>query len=439
MIFGIDLGTTNSLIGIGDQLLTSLVSSNVDMRTREQVERDFMSDTVAASYKTNMGMGAEGELSVECSSIILKRLAELGTRRYGEEVKDVIISVPAYFSTSQREAVYKAAGLAGLNVKGLLNEPTAAALYVCKDLKDLIVVYDLGGGTFDVSIVDSRAGVYSVIATDGTILGGDNLDTELAARVVSYCKIPVRLRSKLNMKKLKSRIRCAKEEIQKTNTSAKIDLRDIGVDTTYVLTVNEYINALLSVFGSTITMTNYLVAKSISMAEKPKIVFVGGSAMCPYLREEVLKETGLEEVTTNVDKDLLVAKGVALYADMFQKGEVNSSVEDVTKRLCIKEVNGKSVTVIEANTMVPCKSSITVRNNKTDRYLNLRLYQGDSIIAENNAYIGTLVYDYGREVEAKEGVVEVFVEVQRDGVIKLSALESIYFDMEPMSIELLSR
>lgn len=439
MIFGIDLGTTNSLIGIGDTLLTGLISSNVDTNKKKQIKRDIVSDSIVSSYKTDMSMGTEGQLAVQCSAIILKELARLGERRYGEKVEEVVISVPAYFSTSQREAVYKAAEIAGLTVKALINEPTAAALYLCRDIKDLIVVYDLGGGTFDVSIVDSRTGTYSVIATDGIVLGGDDLDIAMVNAAIMECKIPIRFRSKQCIKQIRNKMRLAKEEIQKTRSDVYVDLSDYNANKDYILTENKYKKLVREVFGRTINMTNFIVNRNIPSCEKPKVVFVGGSSNCPYLKEMLKEEIEIEEIESDINSDLVVARGVAIYAEMMNQGKAKGFIEDVTKRLCIEEASGKSITIIESNTIIPCRSTITVSNSEDCDKLRLKLYQGDSIIAKNNSYIGTLIYDYGHIVNAQEGIVEVTVEVSADGIILLSANEILFGDEYIQKITLTAR
>ena len=177
-IYGIDLGTTNSLLGLGDRLLTGLVPSVVNLQTGK-AGKDVLEDMSAArSFKCDISMSKEGQLSVSASSRVLRQLV----KESGEDVQDVVISVPAYFSDNQRHATIKAAELAGLSVVGLINEPTAAAIYASKSRKALSLVYDLGGGTFDVSVVDSRFGDYDVQATDGCILGGDNFDANIRSR-----------------------------------------------------------------------------------------------------------------------------------------------------------------------------------------------------------------------------------------------------------------
>lgn len=442
MIFGIDLGTTNSLIGTGDRLLTGLVSSSVDMSTKTQVPRDVISDTVVSSYKTDMSMGTDGKLSIQCSAVILKTLAEMAERRYGEPVEEVVISVPAYFTTSQREAVYEAAKIAGLKVNCLINEPTAAAIYLCKDIKELVVVYDLGGGTFDVSIVDSRLGNYAVIATDGIVLGGDNLDRALADRALKDCSVPIRNRGKQNIKKLCVQMRLAKEQIQKMRQDIYVDMREYdGKVSDFVLTEDIYKEVVYNTFYETFIKTSYLINKYIPASDikRPKLVLVGGSSSCPYLKDMIREQLDVEVVEDDLQPDLIVAKGVSIYAGMLNEGNVESIVEDVTKRLCIEDSKGTSLTIIDSNTVLPCENTITVANSKDTNILLLKLYQGDSIIAKKNAYIGTLKYDYEREVKADEGFVEVTVNVTRDGIISLSACEPLFGDESRQSIELVAR
>lgn len=439
MVYGIDLGTTNSLIGSGDDMFTSLVSSNVDITNKKQVERDIVSEDVVASYKTDMSMGDSGKEAIVCSSIILKDLAERVKHQIGDTVKDVIVSVPAYFSTSQREAVKKASEMAGLNLKCLINEPTAAALCVCKDLKDLILVYDLGGGTFDISIVDARTGNYSVVATDGEVLGGDDLDWALVDDVIAQAKIPIRYRNNKNKKILKNKVRKAKEELQKLHSDVYIDLVDFGIVKDYILTVDGYKKIVKDVFYETVVRTMHLISTNLPVSEKPKLIFVGGSTNCPYLKQMVKDSLGLEEITSDYIPDLIVAKGVAMYAKMYEDGIAFDIVDDVTKRLCIEDSEGKTITIIDANTMLPARGSIVCSNATRDSELRLKLYQGDSFIASKNAYVGTLVYRYGRVVEIDSGMVEVVAEVTRDGIVKLSAQQLLLGAVSRQEIELESR
>ena len=423
-ICGIDLGTTNSLIGHGDELYSGLVSSSVNVATKSQCERDLVSKDIVSSYKVNMTTGSSGQLPIACSSIILRTLADMATKRSGEFIEDIVVSVPAKFSHTQRQAVWDAAEKAGLTMHGLINEPTAAAIYVCKDVKDLVVVYDLGGGTFDVTILDSRAGSYFVVATDGDgHLAGDNFDSALAEKAMFDSKVKVRFKSKDNVKILRSKIRIAKEVLQKTGLPQYVDMSCVGVNEEWCLTKELYIKIMKEVFEPTVRLTNQLVRTNLMDTEVPKLVFVGGSTACPFLKEWVKEETGLDDIPCETQPDYIVAKGVALYAKMLEDGTAEKEVDDVTKCLCIENDMGMAEVIIEKNTIIPT-TEVKVFDNSTDtQFLNINLYQGDSIFCKDNDYIGTLVYDYEEVRAAHTGLVEVEIKVDRNGRISLSCTD----------------
>lgn len=435
MICGIDLGTTNSLIGHGDVLYTGLVSSSVNVVKGEQVPRDDVSDDVVSSYKIDMTTGDTGKLPIKCSAVVLKKLCAEASRKTGEFITDVIVSVPAKFSITQRDAVYKAGEEAGINVMGLINEPTAAAIYVCRDIKDLIVVYDLGGGTFDVTVLDSRVGSYVVVATDGNgHLAGDNFDQAIVDAALAESKVKMRYRTKQSLRSLCADVRNAKEVLQRTGMTQRIDLSMFGVATPWELTVEKYVDIMKDVFQTTVDLTNQIVQMNTAPEDNPKIVFVGGSTACPYLRQWVKNETGLEEVVCNDMPDLIVAKGVALYAQMFEEGTAAEEVMDVTKCLSIENTRGLADVVIEKNTLIPVSEVCTFTNKEKTRYLQLKLYQGDSIICAENDYIGELVYDYGEEREPGKGIVEVEITIDRNGRITLACTDIITNDTQSVKL-----
>mgnify|MGYP002316460408 FL=1 len=202
-----------------------------------------------------------------------------------------------------------------------------------------------------------------------------------------------------------------------------IPMTMFGIDVPYELTVEKYCVIMKEVFRETITLTEYVLKTNVPECERPKLVFVGGSTSCPYLREWVSTAVGLPVVECEINPDLLVAKGVAIYAEMLENGQVEELVEDVTRRLCIEDNTGRAKTIIEKNSIIPIRSSIQVCNSTKARYLELKLYQGDSIVAAENEYIGTLSYDYGYEVEADEGEIEVEVQVDRNGLITLKGID----------------
>lgn len=437
MFYGIDLGTTNSLIGSGMNLYSGLVSSSVNVREKRQSPRDIVSEDIVSSYKVNMTIGDEGKLSIACSAVILKDLVYRASMATGTNVTDIVVSVPAKFSHTQRQAVWEAARLAGLNMKGLINEPTAAAIYVCKDMKDLVVVYDLGGGTFDVSLVDSRAGSYYVVATEGEILAGDDFDEALANIAYNQCSIKMRFRGKNSLKTLMSRVRIAKESMQRTGLPQYIDMSDFGYAGVWTLTKDIYINTMKKVFAKTISLTKHLLECNLDSTECPKLVFAGGSTACPFLKQWVSEEVGLQYIQCNEPPDYIVARGVALYAEMLYYGKAQREVDDITKRLSIEDDRGLSVTIIEKNTTIPVTETTTVSNGIRSDKLEIRLYQGDSLVAANNDYIGTLVYKYDKVMDPEEGFVDISVTVDRDGRVSLVGTDVL--TMERQEIQLVMR
>lgn len=434
-IYGIDLGTTYSLIGRGDQLYTGLVSSNVNTKEKRQAEKSEINSDIVSSYKVDMTIGSNGVLPIACSAIILKELANRVKKAIGEEVKNVVISVPAKFSHTQREAVCQAAEAAGLNVEGLINEPTAAAIHICKDMKDLILVYDLGGGTFDATILDSRAGSYFVVATDGNgHLAGDNLDAALLNLALKEKGVKMRYKTKNNIEYGKNIIRQAKEEMQKTGLQQYIDMTVFNCESSWVLTKDIYIATLKEVFSPTIKLVKRLIAMNLSDIDKPKLVFVGGSTACPYLKEWVEEELNLESYDSNDRPDFIVAKGVSEYAKMLEDGTAHTAVEDVTKTLSIEDETGMANVVIEPNTIVPVKSSRMFVNSDTSRYLHLNLYQGDSMVCAENDFIGEMIYDYGEVRQPGDGIVDLEISVDHNGIVKLVATDILTNESQQASL-----
>ena len=437
MICGIDLGTTNSLIGHGDDLFTGLVSSSVDIATGKQTERDKVSDTIVSSYKVDMTIGSSGELPIKCSSIILRDLVNKASARTGEIIEDIVVSVPAKFSHTQRQAVWKAAEDAGLKMHGLINEPTAAAFYICRDMKDLIVVYDLGGGTFDVTILESRNGCYYVIATDGDgHLAGDNFDTAIANEAFRVCKVPIRYRGKDNMKLLRSKCRLAKESMQRTGLDQYIDMSFIPGCTEYKLTLAKYIELMKAIFAPTVKLTKQTVRTYLDDKDEPKIIFVGGSTACPYLRKWVLEETGLEEIECDLMPDFIVAKGVALYAQMVEEGRAAIEVSDVTKCLSIEDRLGMAQVIIEKNTNIPCEESAEFHNYSDTDCVSIDLYQGDSLIAAENEYIGTLEFPFDEVRKAGDATLEVAVRVDANGLVTLSCTDMLTYETKEVQLKI---
>lgn len=417
-IYGIDLGTTNSLLGIGDKLLTGLVPSVVDIQTGKAGAAVVEDMSAARSFKCDISLSKEGQLSVSASSRVLRQLVE----ESGEPVRRVVISVPAYFSDNQRQATIKAAELAGLEVVGLINEPTAAAIYASKNRRSLSLVFDLGGGTFDVSIVDSRFGDYDVQATDGCILGGDNFDSNLRRWVLKEGNVKMHRLTPEDLTRLKWECSQLKIRIQKSRQSETLDLTSYGAGV-ITLTPETYVEIMKLTFSETIIKAKKVLGESVPVGENYDLILVGGSTRCPYLQEWIEKEMGKKPVELFYDPDKIVAQGASIYAQMIYEGTAATLVSDVTKALSIELSDGSSRVIIPRNSKIPVQETTIVYNDIASERLRLNLFQGDSLIAASNEKIGQLVYEYGRLVPAGEGEVIVGITVEPTGVIRFSCKE----------------
>lgn len=416
--YGIDLGTTNSLIGKGDEFLSDIVPSISDLNDKRAGVAYKYSTTAERSFKIDISMYAEGMRSVIASQYVLEELK----RQVKEPVKQVVISVPAYFSDNQRQATIQAAKRAGLEVMGLINEPTAAAMYISKNRKALSLIFDLGGGTFDVSIIDSRFGNYDVQATDGKVIGGDNLDAAIMKHLIHQGHIAVHHLGKEKLCKLQLLARYTKETISTTHQGTIVDLSEYGGHMVE-LSEDTYVTLMKMTFHEAIIKTKRMVSEYIPFGESYDIMLVGGSTKCPYLREWITRELGQAPLPLTYDPDRVVAQGAALYASMLENNEAEYMVSDVTKQLSIGLEDGTVRTLIEKNSKIPIEETTFAVNNAKSEKLCVKFYQGDSLIADNNECIGELVYDYGEVKEAYEGEVIVGISVEASGVITFSCRE----------------
>jgi molecular chaperone DnaK (HSP70) len=418
-IYGIDLGTTNSLIGLGDTLLSGLVPSVVDIERKIAGEAIKNSLTAKRSFKVDISMGLEGTLSVVASRYVLE---ELKRQAGGDCVKQVVVSVPAYFSDNQRQATIKAAKLAGLEVVSLINEPTAAAMYISRNHRALSVVFDLGGGTFDVSVIDSRFDNYDVQATDGLIIGGDNLDLAIMRYLIKEGNLPKHRIGKEGFMKLQLLSKSLKENMQKEKQPTTVSLLEFGgKDITF--TPEVYTSLMKLTFAETIVKTRKVIAEAIPFGERYEIVPVGGSTRCPYLMEWLEKEIGVKPVEITYDPDKVVAQGAALYAALIETKEAEALVSDVTNALSIGLSDGTVKTIIEKNSKIPISENTMLVNDVPSSKLKVNLYQGDSMLSSSNECIGTLIYDYGEVKDSFMGEVIVEVAVEASGVIVFSCKE----------------
>lgn len=429
-VYGIDLGTTNSLLGQGDRLLTGLVPSIVDLQAKKVGSDERENVDAVRSFKVDISCGDEGLQSVLASAAVLQELKRQAGLR--GRIK-CVITVPAEFDDNQRKATMKAAERADIEVVALVNEPTAAAMYITKGMKKVTVVFDLGGGTFDVSVIDSRFGNYDVQHSAGNAhLGGDNLDTLIMSHFVKMGKVQLFRLKKADQLKLKLEATNAKIRMQKERRDFDVNLRAFGGG---IITFKEenYKALMQRAFMKCITQLHQVINAAVECGTKFDLVMVGGSTRCPYLREWVAREVGQEPVSLTYDPDLAVAYGAAMYAQMWENGEIDYMVSDITKALSIGLSDGTVMNVIPGSSKIPISEEVMLTNPVEADLLDVKLYQGDSGLAVNNYYIGNLLYPYGEMKAAYTAPVVVTVEVDISGVVRLSCKE---VGKEPVQKEL---
>lgn len=422
-IVGIDLGTTNSLIGLtAKDYLSDIVPSCVDMETGRAGKAYYNDMKAARSFKVDMSMGSEGIKPRVASKFVLQELVRVAEHDLQMKITDAIISVPAYFTDSQRAATAEAAKQAGINLRGLVNEPTAAAMYIAKNKKGLFVVYDLGGGTFDCSIIDSRFGAYDVQATSGRIIGGDNLDKMIMKHIIKMARIPVHKLSPELRIKLQHFCSYAKVLMQKERKDMEVDLSPFN-GSKMIFKESAYIDLMKMTFDETINCMKQLISDYIPDNEVFDILLVGGSTHCPYLREWIKEATGTEPAPVTYDPDRVVALGAALYAELVDNGTVDVVVSDVTKALSIGLYDGTVSVIVPSNSKIPLSIEHMFVNPMDASKLQLDLYQGESTFAKDNECIGSLMWEYERMVPAQEGQVLVTISIDNAGLITFSAGE----------------
>lgn len=419
-IYGIDLGTTNSLIGLHETgWLSDIVPSCADIENNKAGALLYDNMKAKRSFKTDMSMGVEGTMPRAASKCVLQ---ELVNQVKDDKVTDVVISVPAYFNDSQRSATIKAAESCGLTVHGLVNEPTAAAMYISQNNKGVFVIYDLGGGTFDVSIIDNRFGTYDVQATSGNMIGGDNFDKTLMRYFIKNGEIPFHKMNDEQRLGLQHYCKHQKETMQRLQVPYEVDMSPF-YGKKVLFTPENYIQLMKMTFSETISCLSKLVKQWIPEGEVWDIYLVGGSTHCPFLQQWITEELGKAPAPLTYDPDRVVAQGAALYASLVQSGEIDYKVSDVTKALSIGLHDGTVSNIIPANSKIPLSMEKLFTNPIDASKLELALYQGESMFVKDNEKIGTLIWDFERHVPARDGQVIVEISVDNKGVISFTASE----------------
>ena len=467
-IIGIDLGTTNSEVAIlsggnphivredGDGILPSCVG--LDEEGNVIVGRQARSQSVAApdrtvlSVKRLMGseqrvrMGAQEYTPQEISAFILKTLKERAARALGRDVHEAVITVPAYFTDAQRQATREAGEIAGLGVVRIINEPTAAALsYEGRGQGHRkILVYDLGGGTFDVSVVAIEEGVVEVLASTGdNHLGGDDFDEIVVGRLNAHIESELGIHGAAENRLLQARLRRAAER-------AKIELSDqpyVRVEEDHIASVDgepkhlsfELVRAdferdLEELLARTMrAVTTALNDAGVLPSQLDRILMVGGSTRIPRIAELLAERLG-QEPHGEVDPDLCVALGAAVQAGIEMGQDMESVLVDITPYTfgtsAMGELHGlpyahQFVPIIRRNTKLPAtRTEVFFTLSEDQEQVEIDVYQGEDPDALKNVEIGTfLLSGLNRQEGAQEQGVLVTYHLDLDGLLHVHGVE----------------
>ena len=370
----------------------------------------------------------------EISAKILIKLKEDAEAYLGESVTDAVITVPAYFNDSQRKATKEAGTIAGLNVLRIINEPTAAALAYGLDKKEAekILVYDLGGGTFDVTVLETGDNIVEVLATGGNaFLGGDDFDNKIIDWLVSEFKNETGIDLKgdiMALQRLKEAAENAKKELSSAQET-EINLPFITADATgpkhlvKKLTRAKFEGMIDSLVGETITKINEVIKDAgLNKSEIKEVVMVGGSTRVPLVQEEVKKAFG-KELNKSVNPDEVVAIGAAIQGAVI-KGDVKDVLLlDVTPlSLGIETLGGVMTKIIEKGTTIPTKKSqvfSTAEDNQSA--VTIMVLQGEREFARDNKSLGN--FNLEGIPAAPRGVpqIEVEFDIDANGILTVSA------------------
>ena len=455
---GIDLGTTNSCVAVMENGEPVVIANAEGARTTPSVvgfqkdgerlvgqvaKRQAVSNPERTVSSIKRHMGSDYKVNIdgkaytpqEISAMILSKLKKDAEAYLGGTVTDAVITCPAYFTDSQRQATKDAGKIAGLNVLRIINEPTAAALSYGLDKEgktQKVIIYDLGGGTFDVSIMEIGDGVFEVLATHGNnMLGGDDFDKRIMDYLVSEFKAKEGIDlsgDKLAMQRLKEAAEKAKIELSgmsKTNINLPFITADatgpkhLDVDLT-----KQKFDAMTAdlVEATVIPMKKAMEDAKLSYSDIDKVILVGGSTRIPAVIDEVRKITG-KEPFKGINPDECVAIGAAIQGGVLS-GEVKDVLLlDVTPlSLGIETLGGVCTKLIERNTTIPVKKSqvfSTAADNQTQ--VDIHILQGEREFAKDNKTLGR--FELTGIAPAPRGVpqIEVTFDIDANGIVNVSA------------------
>ena len=458
-IIGIDLGTTNSCVAVMEGGKPVVIANTEGIRTTPSVvaftktgER-LVGDPAKRQAVTNADktissikrhMGSDYKVTIddkkytpqEISAMILQKLKKDAESYLGETVNEAVITVPAYFNDAQRQATKDAGKIAGLDVKRIINEPTAAALAYGLDneTEQKVMVYDLGGGTFDVSIIEIGDGVIEVLSTNGdTRLGGDDFDQKIIDWMVSEFKKAEGVdlsTDKMALQRLKEAAEKAKKELSSaTTTNINLPFITATADGPKHFDMNltrakfeELVHDLVE--RTAIPVQNAMKDAGLNYSDISKVLLVGGSTRVPCVQEKVKQLTG-KEPNKSLNPDECVAVGASIQGGKLagDAGAGDILLLDVTPlSLSIETMGGIATKLIERNTTIPTKKSqvfSTAADNQTA--VDINVLQGERQFAKDNKSLGQFRLD--GIPPARRGVpqIEVTFDIDANGIVNVSA------------------
>ena len=458
-IIGIDLGTTNSCVAVMEGGKPVVIPNSEGSRTTpsvvaftktgerligEPAKRQAVTnaDRTISSIKRHMGtdykvtIDGKSYTPQEISAMILQKLKADAESYLGEKVTEAVITVPAYFNDAQRQATKDAGKIAGLDVKRIINEPTAAALAygLDNDAEQKIMVYDLGGGTFDVSIIEIGDGVIEVLATNGdTHLGGDDFDNKITDWLVSEFKKAEGVdlsTDKMALQRLREAAEKAKKELS-TATTTNINLPFITATAEgpkhldITLTRAKFDELTLDLIERTaVPVQNALKDAGITASDIGKVLLVGGSTRMINAQEKVKALTSMEpSKSINPDEGVAIGAGIQGGKLSGEAGSGDVLLLDVTPlSLSIETMGGVATRLIERNTTIPTKKSqifSTAADNQ--EAVDIHVVQGERQFARDNKTLGQFRLD--GILPAKRGVpqIEVTFDIDANGIVNVSA------------------